>query len=60
MDFITKYCLLRRVHRRSRLSLPLDKLRQVLYIKYITNARKLQGVSEYFVDKISIQWIEIH
>lgn len=38
---------------------PLDKLRQVLYIKYITNARKLQGVSENFVDKISIQWIEI-
>ena len=39
--------------------MPLDKLRQVLYIKYITNARKSQGVLENFVDKISIQWVEI-
>ena len=39
--------------------MPLDKLRQVLYIKYITNARKLQGVLENFVDKISIQLVEI-
>lgn len=50
---------LRRAHRHSRFLLPLDKLRQVFYIKYITNARKLQGVLENFVDKTSIQWIEI-
>ena len=40
------------------LSTSLDKLRQVLYIKYIINLVKFQEVEEDFVGKISIRRIE--